>query len=237
MSAAIEAGLREVLAATRAWSATLGLRPAPLPGELARMDGELRGAPLRLETRREQGGPFASLTCATICGADGGLCSVTVIGMPADATGGPVLGVDLIGLGGALSLVAVDLAPIDDPRWEERAAAPLAELHAAIGDGVVARRVPSFAQGVFSPRALIVGAQRGAEAPLLAAVRAFIARLPEVYAEGPALAPARAAAARERVSAWCRAELCNRREHDALARIFGAGPAAAYLEQLFTAPG
>lgn len=237
MSVAIEAGLCEVLAATRAWSATLGLRPAPLPGELARMDGELRGAPLRLETRREQGGPFASLTCATICGADGGLCSVTVIGMPADGSGGPVLGVDLIGLAGALSLVAVDLAPIDDPRWEERAAAPLVELHAAIGDGVVARRVPSFAQGVFSPRALIVGAQRGAEAPLLAAVRDFIARLPEVYAEGPMLAPARAAAARERVAAWCRAELCNRREHDALARIFGAGPAAAYLEQLFTAPG
>ena len=66
-------------------------------------------------------------------------------------------------------------------------------------------------------------------------MRGFIARLPEVYAEGPALAPARAEAARERVAGWRRAELCNRREHDALARIFGAEPAAAYLEMLFGA--
>lgn len=38
MSDAIRAGLGEVLAATRAWAVTLGLRPAPLPAGLARMD-------------------------------------------------------------------------------------------------------------------------------------------------------------------------------------------------------
>ena len=233
MSDAIGAGLGEVLAATRAWSATLGLRPAPLPAGLARMDGELRGAPLRLETRREQGGPFASLTCATICGADGGLCSVTVIGMPADGTGGPVLGVDLIGLGGALSLVAVDLSPTDDQAWAERAGPLLGELHAAVAGHVVARRWPAFAAEVFSSRALIAGVRRGEEAAVLAAVARFVAEVGEVFAGPPATDPRRIAAAAARVVAWRRAELANRREHDALARIFGEAAAAAYLELLF----
>lgn len=233
MSEVIAEGLNGVLAAAQAWTGGLSLRPRPLPFELQSLTGELRGAPLRMTTRREQGGPFAALSCATICGADGAPCCVTLIGLPAAGTPGPVLGVDLIGLGGALSLVAVDLAPIDRPHWELRAAGPLADLHAALGDRVVARRWPEFAEEVFSPRAVIVGVRRGEEAEVLAAVAGFVARLPAVYAPGPALGAARAEAADLRVQAWRRAELRNRREHDALTRMFGAEAAGAFLAALF----
>lgn len=233
---AIAAGLERVLGAVKVWSGGLGLRVAALPAGLERLTGELRGMPVTMTTQREQGGPFAGLTCATIRDVNGLLCSVTVIGLPAAGTPGPVLGVDLIGLGGALSLIAIDLAPVDRRIWDERAAAPLAGLHAALGDGAVARRWPEFATEVFSPRAVIAGARRGAEAGLLAAVAGFVACLPGVYASTRALPHARRVAADERVRAWRHAELRNRREHDALARIFGSGPAEAYLMALFGDP-
>ena len=233
MNDAIAEGLSGVLTAAQAWAAALGLQASPLPAGLGALTGELRGAPVRMTTWRGQGGPFAALTIATIHGADGALASVTLIGLPAAGTPGPVLGVDLIGLGGALSLIAVDLAPIDRPHWEARAEAPLLRLQAALGEGAVARRWPSFAAEVFSPRAVIVGARRGAEAELLAAVAGFVAQLDGVYAPGPTLTAEAAEAAAERARAWRRAELRNRREHDALARIFGAATAEAYLAALF----
>ena len=229
----IAEGLSGVLTAAQAWAGALELRASPLPAGLGALTGELRGAPVKMTTWRGQGGPFGALTIATIHGADGALASVTLIGLPAAGTPGPVLGVDLIGFGGALSLVAVDLAPIDRPHWQARAEAPLLQLHAALGEGAVARRWPSFAAEVFSPRAVIVGARRGAEAELLAAVAEFVARLDGVYAPGPTLTAEAAEAADERARAWRRAELRNRREHDALARIFGAATAEAYLAALF----
>ena len=95
------------------------------------------------------------------------------------------------------------------------------------------RRWPAFAAEVFSSRALIVGVRRGAEAPVLAAVAAFVGDVAAVFA-GPRTTDAgRCAAVAARVARWRRAELANRREHDALARIFGAADAAAYLELLF----
>lgn len=233
MSEVIAQGLRGVLAAAQAWSSGMSLRPKPLPAGLQSLAGELRGTPLRMTTRREQGGPFTTLTCSTICGPDGAPCCVTLIGLPAAGMPVPVLGIDLIGLGGALSLVAVDLAPIDRPFWELRAAAPLAALHTALGERVVARRWPGFAEEVFSPQAVIVGVRRGAEAEVLTAVADFVARLPAVYAPGPSLPSARREAADERARAWRRAELRNRREHDALTRMFGAEPATAFLAALF----
>ena len=145
----------------------------------------------------------------------------------------PIVGVDLIGLAGALSLVAVDLAPTDDAAWQTHAAAMLTALHASVESRVVPRRRPSFADEVFSPRALIAGVRRGAELAVLDAVASFVEHALGRWPAPLALAPERAAAASDRVDAWCRAELRNRREHDALTRLFGAAPATAYLDMLF----
>ncbi len=224
----IDAGLRIVLAAIEAWIARHALTVCPLPEQLGALVGAHAGAALHLDTRRWRGAGFAAFTVATIRAATGHLRSVTIIGLPAANALGPIVGVDLIGLGGALSLVAVDLAPTDVATWETDAAASLAELHAAVADSVVPRRWPDFASEVFSPRALIAGVRRGAEPGVLAAVASFIARIPT-----PPIDPTAGPAASERVSAWCRAELRNRREHDALTRLFGADPATAYTDLLF----
>ena len=98
---------------------------------------------------------------------------------------------------------------------------------------MVPRRWPSFADDVFSPHALIAGVRRGAEPEALRAVADFIA-----HARPPATAavePGRAAAAAAKVAAWCQAELRNRRESEALTRIFGADTTAAYVDLLFGA--
>jgi len=227
----IDTGLKIVLVAIEAWIARHRLALCPLPAQLRALVGTHAGAALHLDTRRWRGTGFAALTVATIRDATGRLRSVTIIGLPAAGVPGPIVGVDLIGLGGALSLVAVDLAPTDLATWETDAAASLAELHAAVAASVVLRRWPDFASEVFSPRALIAGVRRGAELDVLTAVASFVARIPT-----PPIDPipaGRASAAHERVTAWCRAELRNRREHDALTRLFGADPATAYTDLLF----
>ena len=237
MSAAIDAGLRAVLDAAGRWIAAAGMRPTPLPAALARMSGALAGARLELTTQRHVGGGLAALTLAAIADADGLLRSATLIGLPDPATLGPVLGVDLIAFGGALSLVAVDLSPTDLAHWHTRAAAELEALHLVVEGRVTPRKWPGFAEAVFSRRALIAGVKRGAEAPVLAAVAEFVAALAPVFPAATRPPDAvRVAAAAERARAWRRAELANRREHDALARIFGEANAAAYLEQLFGDP-
>ncbi len=233
MSAAIDPGLRAVLAAAEGWIAAARLDRVTLPGNLGELTGALGEATLQLSTRRHVGGGFAALTVASIRDEQGRLRSATLIGLPEPATLAPVLGVDLIGFGGALSLVAVDLSPTDDEAWAGLAAPLLARLHAAVGEHVVARRWPAFAAEVFSLQALIVGVRRGAEAPVLAAVAEFVAEVAGVFSGPRTTEPGRIAAAAARVLAWRRAELANRREHDALARIFGQADAAAYLELLF----
>lgn len=233
MSAAIDPGLRAVLAAAQRWIDAAALDRVELPGGLGELVGALGEATLQLGTRRYVGGGFASLTVASIRDDQGRLRSATLIGLPEPATLAPVLGVDLIGFGGALSLVAVDLSPTDDAAWARQAAPLLARLHAAVGELGVPRRWPAFAAEVFSSQALIVGVRRGAEEPVLAAVAQFVADVAAVFSGPPSTEPAPVAAAAARVAGWRRAELANRREHDALARIFGQVDAAAYLEMLF----
>lgn len=233
MSEAIDIGLRNVLAVAERAIAAAGLVPCALPGGLGVLVGTHAGDPLHMHTRRWRGPDFAALTVATIADATQQLRSVTIIGMPAAGTSAPIVGVDLIGLAGALSLVAVDLAPTDDAAWQTHAAAMLTALHASVESRVVPRRRPSFADEVFSPRALIAGVRRGAELAVLDAVASFVEHALGRWPAPLALAPERAAAASDRVDAWCRAELRNRREHDALTRLFGAAPATAYLDMLF----
>ncbi len=233
MSAAIDAGLRAVLGAAERWIAAAGMRPAPLPEPLIRLRGAVGETALELVTRRHAGGGLATLTVAAIADDQGLLRSATLIGLPEPATLGPVLGVDLIAFGGALSLVAVDLSPTDLPTWQAFAGPELEALHLEVEGRVVHRKWPAFAEAVFSRRALLAGVRHGEEAPVLAAVAGFVARAATAWAAAVDASEDRVAAAAERCRAWRRAELANRREHDALARILGAATAAAYLEQLF----
>lgn len=229
---ALDRGLRGVRAAGEALVASLGLRPLAVPDGLHELEGTLRGAPVRLRTRRFSGGALAALTLAEIAEVGGPLRAVTMIGMPGAGTLAPILGIDLVALGGALSLVAVDLAPTDEMLWATLAAPLLERLQQVSAGRTVARRWPEFAVEVFSPRALLAGARRGREAAVLADVAWFVSALRRLYWDRRASVPARQAEAEARRRRWCVAERRNRREHDALAQMFGVARAGAYLDLL-----
>lgn len=232
----IDLGLQGVRAAAERLADDLGLAPIAVPGPLIRLDGVVREVPVVMCTRRLAGRAFASFTLATIAEVAGPLRAVTVIGMPPEGSTAPILGVDLVALGGALSLVAVDLAPTDPERWMAAAGPVLGQLHLDTEGALVHRRWPEFAAEVFSRRALLAGARRGQESAALAAVARFIASLAPVYAEADTgVEPGRREAAGVRAAQWRLAERRNRREHDALTRIFGGAPAAALVDLLFPA--
>lgn len=234
----LDAGLRAVLRAAHELVDRLALVEVELPPDLRRFEGVVRGLPVAMPLRRFAGGAFAALTVASIVDCDDRLHAVTIIGMPAEDSVAPILGVDLVALAGSLSLVAVDLAPTDEASWRTAAEPRLEQLHLATAGRVVARRWPDFASEVFSRRALLAGVQRGHTSAALTAVAEFVAALAPVFA--PNLAPnlatdATLRVARERGARWRLAERRNRREHDALARIFGVDRAAALIDLLFPA--
>jgi len=234
----LDQGLHAALTAARQRLVLeLELAERPLPAGLALLRGEARGLELELRTTCFMGHGFAALFIAEIVAQGGQRRSATVIGLPQRGALLPVLGVDLIALGGALSLAALDLAPTDDLFWQERAAPLLEACHARVAGHTVARRWPAFAHAAFSPLALIAAARPGAEQHVFAAAADLlvgVAQLARDAASAPA-DPARAAHAYQRRLAWQAAERHNRREQDALTRLFGPDAAARYLHHLFGA--
>lgn len=231
----LAAGLAAVLeAAERRLVGDLDLDEVALPAGLERLRGHVHGAAVELRTRCFHGHVFEAIFIASITDDEGSLRSATVIALPAPGALLPILGVDLIALGGTLSLAAVDLAPIDEEAWSRGGEPLLLALHRHVEDRVVPRRWPSFAHRTFSRLALIAASRRGDEALLLDAAAALIAGYADLArAPGEAPLPDRAGAAHRRRRAWQAAELDNRREHDALARLFGADVAARYLSLVF----
>lgn len=240
---AIDAALRAIVEAARsAWVDGAGLREQVVPAEFSHVSGSIGEQPVLLHTRRYAGDAIESLTLATISTVEasgtGRLCSATVIGLPGPRSLLPVLGVDVVAIRGALSLVALDLAPLDDDFFTAHAAPILREV-GRLGAALPVRKRPEFADASFSPLALIAGARPGQEPAVVAATAHLL------HASAALLGPAahldsgdreRAAAVQARNRAWRRAELQNRKEHNALARIFGAEFARRYGEEFLFAP-
>ncbi len=199
----------------------LKLRSVPVPHQLADLSGQFRGQSLRMRTQAFSGHGFSRLVLSTITADDGAVKTFTLIGTPPPELGLPVLGVDLIGLNRALSLVAVDLSPTDEQCWQTLAAPILRQLHTSVAERSVPRRWPGFARDVFSPLALICGAKRGEEPVLFAAISHMLDQYAKAVVHQAPIAPARARAAERRYRLWAAAERKNRREHDALTAIFG----------------
>lgn len=237
----LDDGLRRLLRCARECAGRLGLRPTPVPGELARLEGSLdgtpEGAPLALHTQRYRGAGLDSLTVAAL-ETPRGLCSLTVIGLPAAGAPLPVLGIDIIALRGTISLCALDLAPTDEAFWQERCAQVLGAVRAAAQESLVSRQRPRFADDTFSPLAIIAGVRPGREAAVLDAAALLLQRTAALLLDGPGpvRAPAQLAASRQRLQRWLAAERQNRKEHNALARMFGPEAAARYLDKFLFAP-
>ena len=242
----IDAALRAIVhAVEEAWIAGLGLGERAIPPEIARMPGRLGDQAVALVTRRFDGPGLESLTLAVIeteASANAArLCSVTAIALPARGSLAPILGIDVIAIRGALSLVALDLAPTDPVLFDAQAAPILRDVQHTCA-ALPVRKRPAFASATFSDLAIIVAARPGQESVVTAAAAQLLRSSAPLFSGAGAAPPAapdpaRAAAASARSLAWRRAELENRKEHDALARIFGAEPARRYAEDfLFAAP-
>ncbi len=235
-----------------------GLKPVPIAAELAQVDGILRGRAVRMTSQRYSGPGFAALTIAAITTqteAPIGLAdapsrtagspepatsvSLTVVGLPWPGSGLPILGMDLIALRGSLSLVAIDLAPTDHDLFQARCAPPLLRLQNRVAEAVVPRRPPAFTQGTFSSLALIAAARPGSEAVVFDAVLRFIDEAAELSRSAlPNPPDLYAATQRDRaaIARWLAAERQNRREHNALAQIFGEPFAERYLHGFLFVP-
>jgi hypothetical protein len=157
-----------------------------------------------------------------------GVVTATVIALPADGFRHEVVGFDLIAFGGRLSLAAVDLAPLDDEHFAVHARPRLQRLHADASKWVVERRAPAFVKDTFSPDALIVAERQGTDGALLEAVTAFAKGL----ADFPTERAADESVARERKARWKRAMNQNRKEMEALSRLFGAAWVRDYVDEV-----
>jgi hypothetical protein len=209
------------------------LSPVSIAADLHTAHGSIHSSPVILTSQRFCGGAWESLTLASIATAQQQLCSLTVIGIPAATTAWPILGIDLIAIRGALSLVAVDLAPTDLPLWEAQAAGVLRTLHSQVAGSVVLRKRPQFTDGAFSELALIAGARPAAEPTIAVAIDQFLHSTADLLAQPLGQPPPPAAAARR--SGWLAAERRNRKEHNALANIFGPDFARRYLDEFLFA--
>lgn len=214
-----------------------------IPTALSFVQGQLRGQPVTMQTRRFAGHGLSAFTLATISDAAGALCSVTVIALPAAGSLLPILGIDVIAFGGSLQLVALDLAPLDADAFEVEAVPVLRHMHSLTQGQLIPRKRPEFAQETFSDLALIAAARPGQEgfaaAPAVYLLQSYttlvqqsIAQLSHPTSEHSQ----RAVRAYERNQNWRLAELRNRKEHNALAQLFSPEFAHRYLHEFLFSP-
>lgn len=214
-----------------------------IPTALSFVQGQLRGQPVTMQTRRFAGHGLSAFTLATISDAAGALCSVTVIALPAAGSLLPILGIDVIAFGGSLQLVALDLAPLDAGSFEVEAVPVLRHMHSLTQGQLISRKRPEFAQETFSDLALIAAARPGQEgfaaAPAVYLLQSYTTLVQQSIAQlanPTSELSQRAARAYERNQNWRLAELRNRKEHNALAQLFSPEFAHRYLHEFLFSP-
>ncbi|MEM6533094.1 MAG: hypothetical protein AAF654_10740 [Myxococcota bacterium] len=209
---------------------TEGLQRTSVPALFSERTGSFKGVGFTLTTQAFRSDEIKRLVFARIVDDEGSTRSVTVIGFPTDTSALPILGVDMIAFGRALSLVALDYAPTNATYWRDVAEPVLARLGAQAFERLKRRKRPEFTRGSFSEAAIIAASPPGTEGAACDAAKALVARYLEMPTRGDSYP---SAPADQSVEHWCAAELGNRKEHDALAGIFGESFAEAYLGFLF----
>lgn len=204
---------------------------------LARLAGRVADEPCLMLTKSFRSARWHRFTVASIVQGDGDggeVISATVIGLPA-LRPSILVGIDLVALRGNLVIAALDALAIGaDARLREGSVAWLRELRAALGDRVVDRKVPEFAQHAFSHDAVIVGARRDSSSAALHIIAELLPRLTPLLCTADTLGQEDAVEDRVR---WELAERSNRKEQAALARLFGESSARRYLDEVLFPDG
>lgn len=213
----------------------LDLTPLPLGPSLARAEGSWKGAPALLSARAYHHGPvryarFVELTAGHL--EIGNLLCLSRTVLPL-----PILGADLVALGGGEVMIAADLSPVLAPGPARDA--QLAGLAARRAQGTApppGGALPDWCARWFSPHALYTRAGEGDAAAAATAFRTFAPAFLELCAERSAQ-PGSAAATQAAQAAYARAHREDDKGLGMLARMFGADWAARFVgEVLFPDP-
>lgn len=152
----------------------LGLVPVRIDAALARAEGSLRGQPLVVDAVAHRGGPVAHVRCATVVGEAFEVGSLMAIGRA--ELGLPILGLDLVAIGGERALVVADLSPTDP----QRPACPVFDEAVRAAALPSAGSLPAWAVPWFSDRAVFARVEldrrEGVHALVDAIATAFVER-------------------------------------------------------------
>jgi hypothetical protein len=203
-----------------------------LDAGLAKLAGRVADEPCQMVTQSFRSTRWHRFTVASIAlgeDASGEVVSATVIGLPA-CRPSLLLGIDLVALRGHLVIAALDALPLGvHAGLCDGAAAWLRGLRSELGDRVVDRKVPEFAQHASSDDAIIVGARRDSSSAALHFIGEWLPRLTPLLRTADTLGHEDAVDDRIRGEL---AERSNRKEQAAVARLFGESAARRYLDEV-----
>jgi hypothetical protein len=146
--------------------------------------------------------------------------AITAVAVPGQKVATPILGFDLVAMGGSMSLVAADVIGFESHVTQ------VAEVMTRLDQNTAAlpkRKTPEFAKAIFSSQALIAGAP----GELAQIACDAVAQLVADWAQLPATVSSSAAGVTQR---WCSAQCQNRREQKALGEIFGSSTIEKYMQ-------
>ena len=198
----------------------------PVGDEFSVLRGELAHEPVEMRTSAYGCPSVARLAWVRMDTIDGKPVTRTMVALPRGA--GTIVGLDVVALKNRVSLFAVDL------RGTNAEATVAADATLGVGRtklrGFTDRPRPQFVEGAFSDHAIIGGFEEGAEESGIDCVRIALGRV------ALQTCPGKAEDDRAVVLNWLDAERRNRKERNALARMFGVDRAESYLERfLFSA--
>jgi hypothetical protein len=176
--------------------------------EQSQLRGEYRGKQALLQTLRWRDRHGATLTSAVMT-LNEEIVAVTAVGLPSVNSALPILGIDVVGFAGSVSLVAADIVA-----WPHDGVSAAMKSLAGSTIELPRRKLPEFAQAVFSKDALVAGAPGELGIVACAAIKQLIVAWSSLSPGDPQHMLALALP-------WCRAQRENRREQKALGAIFG----------------
>lgn len=224
MAAELHQCLTAVYDAIETWLKQQACYETEVAPAFERLNGELRGHAVSMHSRRFGGPHLAQLTLVDIRSlATDERLSVTLTAVPAANKPAPILGLDYVGFGQTLSLMALDLFPVEPSYWTEAVRPQLLPVLEKAHETLTIRKIPDFAKAIFSDCALIAAAR---DTQLDLAVE-----LAKTYLKifGEVLPRESTGSYTERQREWLLRMRDNKKEHSALASIFGSETAFQYL--------
>lgn len=210
------------------------LTPVTLTPPCAEIAGRLQDQPVHMLTQRWLNPAFQSITLARIFDDREQLLSVTFSAVPSARSSLPILGFDYVGFRGMLSLIALDTY-LFAPSSETRMFADFITAQRQKAAPLILRKFPHLSSDALSAQALVAAAKSPEQIHL--AQRLALEELQFYFqqAQTQPLIAEENPAKTQQILRWKSAMLQNKKEHRALAQIFGEEQASHYLQDFLFA--